>query len=116
MQQPLIPREVWPDLKAVNACSICTSFPVGLKVVREKEYWLSPMVYCLKTQRGKTENASVWERNAGIFTWGFNVAFLVGEEGVFLRGLLQWSIMGFYEGRWVLFTLSSMKARTQFCF
>jgi hypothetical protein len=69
----LIPREVWPDPTAVSACSICTSFPDGLqqrngshtsasetnmlpisagkerervahlKVVREKEYWLSPM-------------------------------------------------------------------------
>jgi hypothetical protein len=38
LQQPLIPREVWPDPTAVNACSICTSFPVGLKVVREKEF------------------------------------------------------------------------------
>jgi hypothetical protein len=78
--------------------------------VREKEYWLSPMVYCLKTQRGKTENASVWERKTGIFTWGLNFAFLVGEEGVFLGGLLQWSILCFYDGRLVLFTLSSMKA------
>jgi len=59
LQQPLILREVWPDPTAVNVCSICTSFPVGLKVVREKEYWLSPMVYCLKMPRGKTENASV---------------------------------------------------------
>ena len=98
LQQPLIPREVWPDPTAVNACSICTSFPVGLKVVREKEYWLSPMVYCLKTQRGKTAYASVWERKTGMFTWGFNFAFLVGE-GVFLRGLLQWSILCFYDGR-----------------
>jgi hypothetical protein len=39
----LIPSEVWPDPTAVSACSICTSFPDGLKVVREKEYWLSPM-------------------------------------------------------------------------
>jgi hypothetical protein len=71
LQQPLIPREVWPDPTAVNACSICTNFPVGLKVEREKEYWLSPMVNCLKTQRGKTEHASVWERQTGIFTLGF---------------------------------------------
>ena len=85
----MIPREVWPDPTAVNACSICTSFPVGLKVVREKDHWLSPMVYCLKMQRGKTENASVWERKTGIFTWGLNFAFLVGEEGVFLGGLLK---------------------------
>jgi hypothetical protein len=74
------------------------------------------MVYCLKTQRGKTENASVWERKTGIFTWVFNFAFLVGEGVVFLRGLLQWSILGFYDGRLVLFTLSSMKARNQFSF
>lgn len=39
----LIPSEVWPDPTAVSACSICTSLPDGLKVVREKEYWLSPM-------------------------------------------------------------------------
>lgn len=38
-----MPSEVWPDPTAVSACSICTSFPDGLKVVREKEYWLSPM-------------------------------------------------------------------------
>ena len=59
LQEPLIPREVWLDLMEVNACSIYTSFLVGMKVMREKEYWLSPMVDCLKTQRGKTENASV---------------------------------------------------------
>jgi hypothetical protein len=39
-----MPREVCPDPTAMRACSICTSFPEGLKVVREKEYWLSPMV------------------------------------------------------------------------
>ena len=61
----MIPREVCPEPTAVSACSICTSLPDGLqgtklvrsaaharereresrdlKVVREKEYWLSPM-------------------------------------------------------------------------
>jgi hypothetical protein len=63
--------------------------------VREKEYWLSPMVNCLKTQRGKAENASVWERKAGIFTWGFNFAFLVGEEGVLT--LFEFNL----QNRWV---------------
>ena len=42
-----MPRDVCPDPTAMRACSICTSFPEGLKVVREKEYWLSPMLLCL---------------------------------------------------------------------
>jgi len=42
---PLIPREVWPEPTAVKACSIWTSLPEGLKVVRENEYWLSPMIW-----------------------------------------------------------------------
>jgi hypothetical protein len=85
----LIPREVWPDPTAINACLICTSFPAGLKVVREKEYWLSPMVYCLKTQRGKTDNASVWERK-GYYLGALTLLFLL-EKKVF-------SYEGFYNG------------------
>lgn len=42
---PLIPREVCPEPTAVKACSIWTSLPEGLKVVRENEYWLSPMIW-----------------------------------------------------------------------
>ncbi len=33
---PLIPREVLPAATALSAYSICTSFPDGEKVVREK--------------------------------------------------------------------------------
>lgn len=31
-----MPREVVPPATAASACSICTSFPEGEKVVREK--------------------------------------------------------------------------------
>lgn len=34
----LMPSEVAPWLTALRAYSICTSLPLGLKVVREKEY------------------------------------------------------------------------------
>lgn len=33
---PLIPNDVVPPATAAKACSICTSFPEGEKVVREK--------------------------------------------------------------------------------
>lgn len=33
-----MPREVAPAATALSAYSICTSFPLGLKVVRENEY------------------------------------------------------------------------------
>lgn len=34
----LIPKEVLPAATALRAYSICTSLPLGLKVVNEKEY------------------------------------------------------------------------------
>ncbi len=34
----LMPREVAPAATALSAYSICTSLPLGLKVVRENEY------------------------------------------------------------------------------
>jgi len=36
--EALMPREVAPALTAFSAYSIWTSLPLGLKVVREKEY------------------------------------------------------------------------------
>lgn len=35
----LMPSDVVPDATAFSAYSICTSLPLGLKVVREKEYY-----------------------------------------------------------------------------
>jgi hypothetical protein len=37
-----IPSEVAPALTALSAYSICTSFPLGLKVVKENEYCGAP--------------------------------------------------------------------------
>ena len=44
----LMPNEVLPAATALRAYSICTSLPLGLKVVKEKEY-------CKTTHRSHLE-------------------------------------------------------------